>query len=203
MILSNINIPKHYINTTKRTTTNKRWNHTPNTRRWNYIILYDGKCNLCATEINFLKKRTIQQRNQTDILFHDLTLHFDKQYNQLDPDGVAMTDKYFDIETWDGYRDLLNVMHGMRLKEDGGYQIEKGSDVFFEVYRRAGFGWIVNTLSMPLFLMVLNRLYAFWAKYRYRVTERGEVLRKEEEAYRARDCGDQCVLPSEKYKKLD
>ena len=86
-----------------------------------------------------------------------------------DKDGqmklTDIADPNFDpSDTGKSLDELMREIHGRYA--DGSVVI--GVDVFREIYKRLGFGWLVKPTKLPVIGWVMNQGYNFFAKHRYR-----------------------------------
>jgi predicted DCC family thiol-disulfide oxidoreductase YuxK len=123
-----------------------------------YNVLYDSKCNLCNSEIRFLKKKDaslpISVLRFTDIERDD--------YDPADPKN-GMT----------SYEDAMKVM--TIVKNDG--SIIKGVQTFPALYEAIGLDYVWKIVTIPLLGPFFDKVYNFWAHHRTNIT-RGQSLQK-------------------------
>jgi predicted DCC family thiol-disulfide oxidoreductase YuxK len=105
------------------------------------VVMYDGGCLLCRSEMQYLKQRDRQGR----LLLVDIS----------DPD--------FDAGIW-GFRqaaltDALHVLTG-----EGEWLI--GMPAVRHVYARVGLGWLLAPTSWPLFSGLSDLAYRYTAQHR-------------------------------------
>jgi len=124
-----------------------------------FEVFFDGKCPLCRREIDMIRRKDKQE----------LLILTDISDQHFVPDQFSLTQ-------------LMKEIHGR--KSDGTYV--KGVDVFREIYRRIGFGWLVRLSQLPLIMNVLDWCYLVFAKIRYASAKR-----------RIARCGEVC-FPTEK-----
>ncbi len=106
-----------------------------------FEVFYDGECPLCKAEIDLLRK---WDRDRA-IRFTDFT-HSD-----------------FDlISVGKSYNELMSQIHG-RTKEG---QLVIGADVFRELYRLVGLGWLVQISEIPGMRQLTNLGYVIFARVR-------------------------------------
>jgi predicted DCC family thiol-disulfide oxidoreductase YuxK len=114
-------------------------------------LLYDGGCPLCLREVNVLRQRD----RHGAIRFVDLD----------DPD--------YDPQRWGGisYREGMARIHA--LGRDG--TVLRDLAVFREAYRLVGLGWLYAPTAWPLIAPIVDRIYAFWASQRLKLTGRPDL----------------------------
>jgi len=123
-------------------------------------FLYDSKCNLCAWEVEFLKRKDTGNK----IRFTDIE---SPDYDPSDPANGNVS-----------YHDAMKYMTA--VKANG--EVISGVRVFREVYDVLGIGWVYAITNWPIFGPFADSLYKFWAVYRTNLT-RGVGL---EELFRKR-----------------
>lgn len=111
-------------------------------------LLYDGGCPLCVREVDFLRRKDLQEAMQ----FVDI--------NALD----------YCSESWDGitYRQAMARIHA--IDADG--TVLKDVAVFRAAYRLIGLGWIYAPTTLPVVGPIVDWLYSLWARYRLPITRR-------------------------------
>lgn len=132
-------------------------------------LLYDSECPICAMEVEFLKKRDIDNR----IRFTDLSA---PDYNPSDHGNVQFSE---------GMRKIRAVMPDKT--------VISGVEVFRQIYSAIGLGWIFHATSLPIIGKAADSLYDIWAENRLRITGRGEladVLRERSEALKEAEVAD-------------
>jgi predicted DCC family thiol-disulfide oxidoreductase YuxK len=110
-------------------------------------VFFDGGCPLCASEMNWLRRRDKAGR----IKFTDID------------------DSAFDAAAHGkSVAELMAQMHG-RLP-DGKWL--RGVEVFRHIYSAIGFRWLVFISRLPILSQTLDIGYWFFSKYRRRLTGR-------------------------------
>jgi len=104
------------------------------------VLFYDGKCPLCAGEIDLLARFKRDSLTLVDIHSSD---------KQLLTCGVPS-------------KTLLAVLH---LKTADG-EWRKGLDATVTAWRHTPFGWLLSPLRWPVLNRVANRVYYRWASKR-------------------------------------
>jgi predicted DCC family thiol-disulfide oxidoreductase YuxK len=111
-------------------------------------ILIDGQCPLCRREASFLER-------------------LDRGRHRL---GIAdITDPAFEAGRY-GLSDaaVMDSIHG--ILPDG--RVIRGMEVFRRAYRAVGFGWLLAPTGWPVLRPLFDRLYAWFARNRLRLTGR-------------------------------
>jgi len=104
-------------------------------------LYYDGRCSLCAAEIARLKRL---QRGSLQL----------RDIHQVEINGADMPDR----DT------LLRTLHLRRA--DG--QWLTGADANVEAWQHTRMGWLWQPLRWPLLRILVDWVYAPWARWRYR-----------------------------------
>jgi len=118
---------------------------------WKINMLYDSECPLCMHEVNFLMKRDRDKQ----IKFTDIAkLDYDPNKNG----GVS-------YET--GMKKIYAV------KSDG--ELISGMEVFRQIYKAVGLGWIWSFTQLPGFTIFFDKFYDVWASWRMKITGRPEL----------------------------
>ena len=112
-----------------------------------FEVFYDGDCPLCCREIRFLQKR----RHGGTLLFTDISDH------GFRPSDYGMS-----------RADFMDQIRGRNA--DGSFVV--GVEVFRQLYRRAGFPWLVRFSRLRGIAWLLDRGYNLFAKNRLRLTGR-------------------------------
>jgi predicted DCC family thiol-disulfide oxidoreductase YuxK len=113
-------------------------------------VFYDGDCPLCMREIRFLRGRDRQQR----IAFEDISVPgFDPGRYGLDQATV------------------MARIHG--VLPDG--TLVEGVEVFRQLYRQVGLGWLLAPTRWPLLRPIFDAAYVAFARNRLRITGRSEA----------------------------
>ena len=132
-------------------------------------LLFDSECPICMMEVEFLKKRDIENR----IRFTDLQ---SPDYNPADHGNVSFEK---------GMRKIRAVLPGG--------SVITGVEVFRQTYKAIGLGWIFDLTSLPLVGKAADAIYDFWAENRLRITGKGEladVLRERADKLKDMDTPD-------------
>ena len=114
-------------------------------------ILFDGGCPLCKREVNFLKKRDLNNK----LFFVDIN---DKSY---DKSLIA------DI-------DYITAMERIHAVDSEGIVL-KDLDVFRRAYQLIDIGWVYSPTKWPFFAYLFNQLYSAWAVNRLFLTRRPNI----------------------------
>ena len=139
-------------------------------------LLYDSHCPICMMEVEFLRKRDLNER----IRFTDLQ---SPDYNPKDHGGVKFED---------GMRKIRAILPGDR--------IVTGIEVFRETYKAIGLGWMFALTSFPIIGNMADALYDVWAENRLRLTGRGDladILKDRSDKLKEAepiDCEEECAL---------
>ena len=132
-------------------------------------LLYDSECPICQMEVDFLKKRDIDNH----IRFTDLS---SANYNP---------DEHGHIQFEEGMRKLHAVL------PDG--RVVRGVEVFRQTYEAIGLGWIFAATSLPVIGQVADYVYDIWAENRLRLTGRtavAEILKQRAAELREMELAD-------------
>ena len=114
-------------------------------------IFFDGGCPLCQREVNFMQSRNQEAKLKfIDINNSDLSLELNY--------GIT-------------YKQAMQRIHA--LKSDG--SIIKDLKVFQEAYKLIGLGWVYAPTKLPIIDKLFEQIYAFWAKYRLKITFRPSI----------------------------
>ncbi|NER82690.1 MAG: DUF393 domain-containing protein [Leptolyngbya sp. SIO1D8] len=119
---------------------------------WKIKLLYDGGCPLCLREVDFLKKK---DGGRGLICFVDIA---DDLYNPAEHGGV-------DFAT------AMGRIHA--VLSDG--TIIQNVEVFRQIYRLLGIGWIYAPTGWPVIGPIVDKLYGVWADWRLRLTGRPDL----------------------------
>lgn len=137
-------------------------------------ILYDGKCNVCKIEMEFLAK-------------------MDKSIN--DTPKLRLTD--IESETYDSNcpkNGMITYEEGMRaihaVTSDG--KVIKGIPVFLLAYEKVKLGWIFKASTWPIAKNIFEWVYGIFAKHRTVLT-RGTTLDELVQKYEAKRAIDQII----------
>jgi predicted DCC family thiol-disulfide oxidoreductase YuxK len=122
------------------------------------IIFIDGECPLCLREARMLQRR---DRRRGRLRMIDIT------HPSFDPSRYGRT-----------MDQVMGAIHG-RLPD--GTMIT-GMEVFRRAYAAVGLGWLLAPTGWPGLRQLFDRLYAWFARNRLRLTGRGNA------------CTDRCRL---------
>ena len=132
-------------------------------------LLYDSECPICQMEVDFLKKRDIDNH----IRFTDLS---SANYNP---------DEHGHVQFEEGMRKLHAVL------PDG--RVVRGVEVFRQTYEAIGLGWVFAATSLPVIGQVADYVYDIWAENRLRLTGRtavAEILKQRAAELREMELAD-------------
>ena len=125
------------------------------------IVLFDDDCPFCHAEIGWIKR-------------------WDKN-NRLRLVDISASD--FSADAWGfSYNELSSALH-VRLPQKGWI---KGMPAIRELYRAVNHGWIFAITGWPLLSPLSDRLYAYFARHRLRLSK---ILGYQ---HKARVCNDRC-----------
>ena len=113
-------------------------------------FLFDGACPLCLRETNFLKKKDKTKA----INFVDISINY-------------RPENFSNIS----YKQAMANLHG--ILSNG--EIIFGVDVLVYSYELVGLGWIYFPTKLPILSNFIRFLYKYWAKYRLKLTGRGNL----------------------------
>src|SRR4026209_2956895 len=105
---------------------------------WRFKLLYDGECPFCIREVRWLQRRDRDHR----LAFEDISSP------QFDPSQFGMT-----------RRELVDFIHG--AFPDG--RIVRGVEVFRQVCRAIGLGWLVAPPGWAVLSRIFDGLYRLFA----------------------------------------
>ncbi|MCB0340172.1 MAG: DUF393 domain-containing protein [Bdellovibrionales bacterium] len=117
------------------------------TEEWKLKVFFDGDCPICCREINWLRKRT----GETDVVYENIA----------DPKFKESSDAL-------SYDAAMKKMQA--LLPDG--RVISGVEVFRQLYKHAGLGWLLAPTGWPILRPIFDLLYAIFARYRLRLTGR-------------------------------
>ena len=139
---------------------------------WRINLLYDGECPLCVYEVNLLRKK---DNGRGLVKFTDIA---DDAYSAADNGGVD-------------YATAMGRIHAVLA--DG--TVIKNVEVFRQVYRILGMGWLYAPTGWPVIGPLVDWVYGIWAKWRLAITGRPSLstVLAEREA-RLAQCGDRCRI---------
>jgi predicted DCC family thiol-disulfide oxidoreductase YuxK len=116
---------------------------------WEYKLLYDGDCPLCLREVKFLQRR---DHDRGRIAFVNIA---DPNYDPEENAGIS-------------FEQAMGRIHA--ITADG--TILTDMDVFRQLYRVIGLGWIYEPTRWPLLRSLTDRIYSLWASVRLPLTGR-------------------------------
>lgn len=119
------------------------------TLSWRLRVFYDAQCPICDSEIGWLRSRT----RPGEVLYQDIN---DPAF---DPHLLGLT-----RET------LMRRLHGQLP----GGRLVTGMEVFRQLYRAAGLGWVMAPTCWPLLRSLADRAYELFARNRLRWTGRAD-----------------------------
>jgi predicted DCC family thiol-disulfide oxidoreductase YuxK len=105
-----------------------------------FTMFYDGDCPLCSREVALLMKRDVHKR-----------IRF-----------ISTASPDFDPVQYGISTDPNRLIHGMMA--DG--TIVRGVEVFRQVYKQLGLGWLLAPTAWPGLKQMFDLLYLVFAKYR-------------------------------------
>ena len=107
-----------------------------------FEVFFDGQCPLCKREIDMMRRKDkLGKLRLTDIST--------AEYQTL-PD-----------------KDLVKMMKEIHGRYADGTFVT-GVEVFREIYRRIGFGWLVSVSRLPVLKQLLDIAYSVFAYFRFR-----------------------------------
>ncbi len=115
-------------------------------------LLFDGACPLCRREVQSLRAR---DRGRGLIRFVDIDT---ADYDPVAHAGIS-------------YREAMGRIRA--IGADG--RVIKDVAVFREAYRVVGWGWLYAPTAWPLIGPLVDALYGLWARWRLRLTGRGDL----------------------------
>ena len=113
----------------------------PETKPWEFKLLYDGQCPMCRREAQWLRRRSHDGR----LAFEDISLP------GFEAARYGLTQE-----------DVLRVMHG--VYPDG--RIITKVAAFREAYRCVGLGWLLAPTNWPVLRALSNWGYEWFARNR-------------------------------------
>lgn len=121
------------------------------------IVYYDGKCGLCAKEINYYRR--IAPSGLFD--WQDITQHQD----DLISSGISLVDG-------------LKLLHA----KDSRGQIHVGLDAFILIWRQLR-RWrvLAGLINLPIIRQVANRVYISFAEWRFKRLEHCQIAQKHDQ----------------------
>jgi predicted DCC family thiol-disulfide oxidoreductase YuxK len=140
---------------------------------WQINLLYDGDCPLCVREVNFLRQK---DHGRGLVKFTDIA---DDRYSAEQNGGVD-------------YATAMGRIHAVLA--DG--TVIKNVEVFRQVYRVLGIGWIYAPTGWPIVGPVVDWLYGVWANWRLALTGRPSLktILAERAVRLGEDCGNRCQV---------
>jgi len=131
-------------------------------------IIYDGKCNICKLEMDFLAKRDTQKINigAPKLKLTDL----EDAYNENDPINGGVS-----------YKEGMTAIHAVTAEGN----VIKGVPVFLLAYEKVNLGWLFQVTTLPIVKQIVELGYIIFAKYRTSLT-RGASIDALVEQYEAR-----------------
>ncbi|MGB3203016.1 MAG: DUF393 domain-containing protein [Nodosilinea sp.] len=144
-----------------------------NATAWKIKLLYDGDCPLCLREVNFLRKK---DNGRGLVAFSDIAAD---DYRPEENGGV----------------DFATAMGRIHAVLPDGTTI-KNVEVFRQVYKALGIGWIYAPTAWPIIGPLVDWVYGLWANWRLAVTGRPSLktILAEREARLGDGCGDRCQV---------
>ena len=132
-------------------------------------IIYDGKCNICKLEMDFLAKRDAQKVNvgAPKLKLTDIE---SESYDENDPANGGVS-----------YEEGMTAIHA--ITADG--KVIKGVPVFLMAYEKVNLGWLFRLTTWPVVNQIVEMGYDLFAKYRTNLT-RGAAIDTLVEQYEAR-----------------
>ena len=133
-------------------------------------IIYDGKCNVCKLEMDFLAKRDAHKVNvgAPKLKLTDIE---SPTYNKDDPANGGVS-----------YKEGMMAIHA--ITADG--KVIKGVPVFLLAYEKVNLGWLFRITTWPIVKQIVEMGYILFAKYRTNLT-RGATIDTLVEQYTARE----------------
>ena len=113
-----------------------------------FTVLIDGECPLCRREASFMRRL---DRGRGRLLLEDIAAP------GFDPERYART-----------MDELMGTIHG--VLPDG--RLVTGMDVFRRAYAAVGLGWVLAPTAWPGLRGASDRVYAWFARHRLRITGR-------------------------------
>ena len=132
-------------------------------------IIYDGKCNICKLEMEFLAKRDAEKVNigAPKLKLTDIESEL---YDENDPANGGIS-----------YEEGMTAIHA--ITADG--KVIKGVPVFLMAYEQVNLGWLFRVTTWPVVKQIVEMGYDLFAKYRTNLT-RGAAIHTLVEQYEAR-----------------
>lgn len=120
-------------------------------------ILYDGKCNVCKIEMDFLSKRDKRVNRVPKLKLTDIE---SPTYNRESLENGMVS-----------YEDAMKSIHA--VTQEG--KVIQGVPVFALAYDKVGLGWMFKISKWPILDDAFELLYLLFAKYRTILT-RGSTI---------------------------
>lgn len=121
------------------------------------IVYYDGKCGLCAKEINYYRR--IAPTGLFD--WQDIT----QNQEDLISSGISLVDG-------------LKLLHA----QDSGGQIHVGLDAFILIWRQLRrWRMLAAFINLPIIRQVANWLYISFAEWRFKRLEHCQIAQKHDQ----------------------
>lgn len=115
---------------------------------WQFKILIDGDCPLCAREAAMLRR---MDKGRHALAIEDIA---DPAF---DPSKYGLT-----------HADAMARIRG--VTPDG--EVVEGVEVFRRAYKAVGWGWLLSWTAWPIARPLADAAYRFFAKHRLRLTGR-------------------------------
>ncbi len=140
------------------------------TPTWKINLLYDGDCPLCLWEVEALKRK---DKGRGLVKFTNIA---DQDYAAADNGGVD-------------YATAMGRIHAVLA--DG--TVINNVEVFRQVYRVLGVGWLYAPTGWPILGPLVDWVYGLWAQWRLAITGRPSLdTLLAQRASRAAACGERC-----------
>jgi predicted DCC family thiol-disulfide oxidoreductase YuxK len=137
-------------------------------------ILYDGKCNVCRIEMEFLAKRDKHINDTPKLRLTDIEC---ATYDSKSPKNGMVS-----------YEEGMRTIHAVTF--DG--KIIKGVPVFLLAYEKVKLGWVFKASTWPIAMNMFEWAYSIFAKYRTVLT-RGTTLDELIQKYEAQRAIEQQI----------
>lgn len=121
-------------------------------------IIYDGKCNVCKLEMDFLSKRDAHKVNigAPKLKLTDL----EDAYDENDPANGGVS-----------YKEGMKAIHAITAEG----KVIKGVPVFLMAYEQVNLGWLFRVTTWPVVKQIVEMGYIIFAKYRTNLTRGASV----------------------------
>ncbi|HEV2692829.1 MAG TPA: DUF393 domain-containing protein [Verrucomicrobiae bacterium] len=113
----------------------------PETKPWEFKLLYDGQCPMCRREVAWLKSRNREGK----LAFEDISMP------GFEPSRYGLT-----------HEQVMQVMHG--VYPDG--RVVTKLAAFRQAYQCLGMGWLLAPTGWPVLRGISNRGYEWFARNR-------------------------------------